>query len=215
MTTILKPDGSYTLNINETMQVMLDHLIIKDDQTEDTEYHKRILKQTKDPILTADDRELTPAEVKNATENLTNKKAPGEDGIAGAIYKIAFELFPTLTYTIYNECLRTGCFPKKWKTSQNNSTNKTRQGKNKGRFKVQTNKFNKCRRQSPRENTYQQNFHYVYSNNLLNKNQFGFTPRKSTTDATLAVKDYIDEGIRQGHITILISLDVRGAFDAA
>jgi len=40
-------------------------------------------------------------------------------------------------------------------------------------------------------------------------------PRKSTTDATLAVKDYIDEGIRQGHITILISLDVRGAFDRA
>jgi len=50
--------------------------------------------------------------------------------------------------------------------------------------------------------------HYIYSNNLLNKNQFGFTPRKSTTDATLAVKDYTEEGIRQGHITILVSLDV-------
>ena len=57
--------------------------------------------------------------------------------------------------------------------------------------------------------------HYIYSNNLMNKNQLGFTPRKSSTDATVAVKDYIDEGIKQGHITILISLDVRGAFDAA
>jgi len=47
MTTILKPDGSYTSNLNETMQVMLDHLITKDDQTEDTEYHKRIRKQIK------------------------------------------------------------------------------------------------------------------------------------------------------------------------
>jgi hypothetical protein len=56
--------------------------------------------------------------------------------------------------------------------------------------------------------------HYIYNNNLLNQNQYGFTPRKSTTDATLAVKDYIEKGIRRGHITILVSLDVRGAFDA-
>ena len=35
MTTILKPDGSYTSNLNETTQVMLDHPITKDDQTED------------------------------------------------------------------------------------------------------------------------------------------------------------------------------------
>jgi len=55
MTTVLKPDGSYTSNLNETMQVMLDHLITKDDQTEDTEYHKRIRKQIKDPIQTAHD----------------------------------------------------------------------------------------------------------------------------------------------------------------
>jgi len=48
--------------------------------------------------------------------------------------------------------------PKEVENSQNNSANKTRQGKHKERFKIQTNKFNKCRRQSPRENTYQQNY---------------------------------------------------------
>jgi len=56
---------------------------------------------------------------------------------------------------------------------------------------------------------------YIYTNNLLNTNQYGFTPKKSTTDATLAVKEYIEEGFRQGHITILVSLDVKDAFDAA
>jgi len=56
---------------------------------------------------------------------------------------------------------------------------------------------------------------YIYTNNLLNTNQYGFTPKKSTTDVTLAVKEYIKEGFRQGHITILVSLDVKGAFDAA
>jgi len=56
---------------------------------------------------------------------------------------------------------------------------------------------------------------YIYSNNLLNTNQYGFTPKKGTTDAALAVKEYIEEGFRQGHITILVSLEVKGAFDAA
>jgi hypothetical protein len=73
MTTILKPDGSYTSNLNETTQAVLEHLITKDDQTEDTEHHKIIRKQIKEPIKTADDRELTPAEVKSAIENLTKR----------------------------------------------------------------------------------------------------------------------------------------------
>jgi hypothetical protein len=52
--------------------------------------------------------------------------------------------------------------------------------------------------------------HHAYSNNLLNYNQFGFTPKKSAIDAALAVKEYLE-----GHIAVLISLDVKGAFDAA
>ena len=56
--------------------------------------------------------------------------------------------------------------------------------------------------------------HYAYSNNLLNHNQFGFTPKKSTIDAVQAAKEYL-EGTSEGHITIIVSLDVKGAFDAA
>jgi len=57
--------------------------------------------------------------------------------------------------------------------------------------------------------------HHAYSNNLLNYKQFGFTPKKSATDAALAVKEYLEEGMREGHIAILVSLDVKGTFDAA
>jgi len=42
MKTLLKPDGSYTSNLNENVQVMPDHLITIDDQTDSTDYHKRI-----------------------------------------------------------------------------------------------------------------------------------------------------------------------------
>ena len=57
--------------------------------------------------------------------------------------------------------------------------------------------------------------HHVYINDLLNHNQFGFTSKKSTTDAALAAKEFVEEGLRQGLITILVSLDVQGACDAA
>jgi retron-type reverse transcriptase len=57
--------------------------------------------------------------------------------------------------------------------------------------------------------------HHVYTNNLLNHNQFGFTPKKSTTDAAMEIKEFAKEGLRQGLITIIVSLEVKGAFDAA
>jgi hypothetical protein len=49
----------------------------------------------------------------------------------------------------------------------------------------------------------------------MNKIQYGFTPQRSTTDAAIAVKGFAEEGLAAGEITILISLDVKGAFDAA
>jgi len=57
--------------------------------------------------------------------------------------------------------------------------------------------------------------HHVHINNLLNHKQFGFTPKKCTADAAMTVKEFIEEGLRKGLITIVVSLDVKGAFDAA
>jgi hypothetical protein len=57
--------------------------------------------------------------------------------------------------------------------------------------------------------------HHMHINNLLHHNQFGFTPKKCTTDAAITVKEFIEEGLRKGLITILFSLDVKRAFDAA
>ena len=115
MTTVQKPDGSYTESLEETMQVMLDHHIAVDNKRDDNEHHKSIRKQIREPFKTDDDRELTLAEVMNAVEEVANKKSPGEDGITGEIYNRVCKMFPTLTYTIYKECVRTGCFPKNGK----------------------------------------------------------------------------------------------------
>jgi hypothetical protein len=57
--------------------------------------------------------------------------------------------------------------------------------------------------------------HHMFTNNLLNHNQIGFTPKESTTDAAMTVKEFVDDGLREGLITILVSPDVEGAFGTA
>jgi hypothetical protein len=57
--------------------------------------------------------------------------------------------------------------------------------------------------------------HHVYSDNLLNHNQFGLTPKKSTTGAAMTVKEFVEERLRQGLITVLVSLGVNRTFNAA
>ena len=87
MTTLQKPDSSLTSNLNETLKVMTDHLTPNDEQSDDTDHHKRIRTLSTEPIQTADDRDYTPAEVKNAIDDLNHKKVPGEDGITREIYQ--------------------------------------------------------------------------------------------------------------------------------
>ena len=55
----------------------------------------------------------------------------------------------------------------------------------------------------------------IYSHYLMSGNQYSFMPQKSTTDAAMAVKGFVEEALKAGDIVILICLDVKGAFDAA
>lgn len=54
--------------------------------------------------------------------------------------------------------------------------------------------------------------YHAYANN---HNQFGFTPKKSKTDGAMTVKEFVEDGLREWLIAILVSLDVIGAFDTA
>jgi len=111
MTTLRKLDGSETSSIQETMNVMLDHLFTEDTE-EDTLHHKKI-RTIEEPICTSDDLEFSREEIKHTIESFNDKKAPGIDGITDGIYLQTFNTFPRLITAIYNQCLKRGCFPKK------------------------------------------------------------------------------------------------------
>jgi hypothetical protein len=49
----------------------------------------------------------------------------------------------------------------------------------------------------------------------MSENQYGFMPQKSTLDAAMAVKGFVEPALAVGDIVVLISLDVKGAFNAA
>jgi len=56
---------------------------------------------------------------------------------------------------------------------------------------------------------------HVHTNDLFNNNQYGFIPQKRTVNAAIEVKTFIDEYLRLKQCAVIVSLDVKGAFDAA
>jgi len=93
-TSLLKPDGSLNTDMEETVKLILEHFTPEDKVQDDSEFHKQIGAQYQGTANTPDDVEFNLAGIRNAVESMKNKKAPGENGISGEIFKLAFENFP-------------------------------------------------------------------------------------------------------------------------
>jgi len=102
----------------------------------DSDYHKTMRTLTGQPIQTADDREFTPDEIGNAIDAINCKTAPGKDGIACDIFQRAYKQFSNLINTLYNECLRQGCFLKRWKRVNVITTTKPDKRRRKGSIEI-------------------------------------------------------------------------------
>ena len=51
--------------------------------------------------------------------------------------------------------------------------------------------------------------HHLYKSEFLNDNRYEFTHQKSTTDAAMEARQYIELQLERGRVVILSSLDVR------
>jgi hypothetical protein len=118
ITTLRKPDGTLTADLQETFKHTLEHFAPEDNQHDDSDLHKQARTLSTELIYTEDDKEFTVQEIRNAVASLGAKKAPGVDSITGEIYKDAFKLFLNYITTLYNGCLRQGTFPTRWKRAK-------------------------------------------------------------------------------------------------
>jgi len=93
ITTLRKPEGSLSEDLREILHLMLEHFTPDDKGEEDTKLHKLARAQALEPADTYDHIDFTVEETRNAFASM-DKKASGEDGITGEVYKSAFEVFP-------------------------------------------------------------------------------------------------------------------------
>jgi hypothetical protein len=54
--------------------------------------------------------------------------------------------------------------------------------------------------------------HNLFTKDYASNNQYGFLPYRSTTDAAMTAREYIDEGFGTGVVVALVRLDVAGGF---
>jgi len=118
ITTLRKQDGKLTNSLHETLTHMLRNFTPEDNHNNVTAYHRKLRVQTQESIDTADDKEFTVQEIKNAVASMGNKKTPGEDDITSEIFKTLVEILPRYITAISNGCLRSGTFPTRWKKAK-------------------------------------------------------------------------------------------------
>ena len=143
------------------------------------------------------------------------KKAPGEDGLTSEILLRVFGNFPSFLTEVYNKCLKEGSFPRQWKKSSIVPIVKPGKEDNRDTSKYWPISLLNVARKVVDRLMRDRIMHHVHTSAGLNSNQYGFIPQRETVDAAMAVKEIIEENLKQKNCTSVVSLDVRGAFDAA
>ena len=215
LSTFKTKNGAYTTNIVSTMEHMMEYFIPEDSNSCDSVHQKTIRQLAVEPLDTPEDVEFTKEEVLAVLEKLDPSKAPGEDGLTSEILLRIFKLFPTFFTKTFNECLRKGHFPKHWKSSIINPIVKPGKEGSKEVNKYRPISLLNIGGKVLEKLLIDRINHHAFSNSLLNENQYGFFPQKSTVDAALAAKGFILENVQKKKCVVMVSLDVRRAFDAA
>ena len=215
ITTLKKPDGSFTADSKETLGLMMETFTPEDNKMDDNEHHKMVRPIALLPTDAPDDRKFTIDEVKKTVESMNNKKAPGDDGITGDIYYYAFKTLPKYITAIYNGRLKNGIFPTRWKRAKLIPIIKPGCEKSNEVSKYRPISLLNVGGKVLEKLLITRINHHLFTNDYASNNQYGFMPQRSTRDAAMAAREYIEEGFGNGKVVALLSLDVAGAFNSA
>ncbi|KFM65430.1 Hypothetical protein in type-1 retrotransposable element R1DM, partial [Stegodyphus mimosarum] len=212
---IYLPSGNCTKPLEETTNEVLNRNFLTDPYSTDNSFHRMIRAEASLNYVANLDPPFTMSEINSVIENLKCNKAPGLDSISNEILKQVHRMFPNLFSKIFNICLKLGSFPRCWKRA-----NVVLIPKNSG-LRIPHLDNLRCISLLPSlgkclEKLFVNRITWFFHNKkLLNKAQFGFTPHKSCEDALLYLKDIVDEGKKKNLHTVLVFLDIKGAFDHA
>jgi len=171
---------------------MFDYLIT-DDGEEENQHHKNIRKMIAEPIYTSDDAEFAQREIKQTIESFNRKKAPGMDGITSDIFLRTFNKFPRIVTAIYNQCLIRGRFQRRWKTAKIIAIAKPGKENSMDPSKYRPISLLNIGGKVLGKLLIKRINHHMYKNELLTHIKYGFTPQKSTTDAAMEAKKFIEQ----------------------
>lgn len=157
--------------------------------------------------------EFTVEEVSDTVRKQNKNKAPGNDCLTADIIQFIHNIDPTLLTNIYNKCLKLETFLNMWKHSIVKVIPK--------QLKMDYRDPNAYRPISLlpvlakifEKLIIDRIVHYLRKNNLINDNQYGFTPQRSTETALHSLKNFVNESLNKKGFALVISLDISGAFN--
>lgn len=210
---ILKENGSFTTNLEESITEIMTCLFQKDDSQNDSNEQANIRLYIIEEPNEPDDLKFNKNEVEDILQKLKPKSAPGLDNITTTLIKSIYTLHPNFVLNIFNSALKYGYFPTEWKNAKLILLNKPDKPSNNPRSyrPICLNSiFGKILERLLNSRLY----HFLYKNKLFHPNQFGFTHNKSAINALYQLKNILIENKNANTHSVLISLDYQGAFDS-
>ena len=177
MTTLQKQDGTITADMVETLTVTLERLILEDNIQNDTENHRAIRSLVEQPTDTPDDENFTQDEVRQVVEEFKPRKAQRPNGITNEIQQLVYKCIPKTMTAIYNECLRTVCFPTNWKTARIFQITKPGREKSTDPSKFRQICLINTAGKILEKLLIKRILHHLHKTEFLNDNQYGFIPQ--------------------------------------
>ncbi|GFW47803.1 retrovirus-related Pol polyprotein from type-1 retrotransposable element R1 [Trichonephila clavipes] len=207
--------GETTTSLDETINAVLQKSFPSDSEEKDNIFQKNYRHAARTAYPSFFDPSFSYDEVNTMVSMLKLNKSPGPDSISNEIIKQFHLAFPSFLHKLFNVCLGLGIFPRIWKLAQVILIPKVNEFRvphlNNLRCIILLPALGKCL-----EKLFVNRISwYLRRGDFLSSDQYGFTPHKSTEDALLRLNEIVKRGKRKHLHSILISLDIKGAFDNA
>ena len=165
--------------------------------------------------MAGDDSMFSHEEVSDAIKRQNDNKSPGEDGLSANILKVAYEHAADVFDRLFNHCLSFRCFPSWFKSSVVKAIPKLNADDPQNPKSWRPISLLSVPGKVLERLMIQRVMHNLRSRNLLSSQQFGFTPKRSTSDAIDNVVKRMQQVRKSWQYGALVSLDVSSAFDCA